>query len=1066
MDYQSFLESKLSKIEASGFDIEDKDLPEFLFDYQRYIVKLALKKGRFAIFANTGLGKGAMLLAWAMEVVHQTRRPVLVLAPLAVAKQFISESYKFGIVVEYCHSQKDVIQGINLTNYEKLDRFDPDTFAGVVLDECFPGDTLIDCVDSIGNVFQKRIDCVEVGDKILNASGIDIVSDTHRRKIDYAVKVKINGKSIICSPNHPFFTQHGWVGAQDLTPSHQVMATTTAMRMVWEGVYSKVCASRQDSFLRAVLLSEMADESAGTLSESPYQGSQGKTWEETLRVFAQWDSQSYCGIGANQGLKPYVESRNSEKSLPKIESHEAQTFRAWGEWKGLDSPTTDYEGCTWRPVGDGVCIVTGKTETGLSRLLQTRLSERRNANCYRSGWGVASQPESNGREEGCHAGFSWVESLEVLEQGHPELEQYRDESGSLYFYDLGATRHPSFSINGSLVHNSSILKSFTGAIRNQLIEAFIDTPYKLACSATPSPNDHMELGNHAEFLGIMSRTEMLAQYFIHDSSDTSKWRLKGHANSPFWKFLAEWSIMIQKPSDLGFSDELHNLPPLIEKDLFIETDLKREGELFALTATGLLEQRKVKKQTLDYRVSAIADLVNNSSEQWLVWCETNDESAALKAAIPNSIEVKGSDKDSHKENSAIDFAEGKIRVLISKPSIFGFGLNFQSCHNIAFVSLSNSFEMTYQAIRRCYRFGQEKPVNVYYAVTDTCTAIKQNIERKQAQFQEMFSQLVKHMGNQTMTSTIAIKNDYDVDIAEGQNYTLTLGDCVEGVSKLDDNSIDYVIKSPPFSSLYTYSNSERDMGNCGDDDQFFQHFDYLISQLYRVIKPGRLVSFHCMDMPSMKFKDGFIGIRDFRGDLIKAFQKYGFILHSQVVIRKDPVVQMQRTKAIGLLHKQVKKDSAMSRQALPDYLVTMRKPGDNLAPIEGRFEEYFGTDSFAAKDPESYSVECWQRYAEPVWWDIDPSDVLNYRDARDQDDERHICPLQLTVIRRALQLWSNPNDLVLSPFTGIGSEGYVSLDMNRRFIGFELKKSYWDIAKKNLEYIENKPKQGSLFEAA
>jgi len=369
-------------------------------------------------------------------------------------------------------------------------------------------------------------------------------------------------------------------------------------------------------------------------------------------------------------------------------------------------------------------------------------------------------------------------------------------------------------------------------------------------------------------------------------------------------------------------------------------------------------------------------------------------------------------------------------------------------------------------VRRCYRFGQENPVNVYYVMTDSCGSIKANIERKTEQFNEMFSQLVKHMGTQAMTVTQSVKNDYDVKVAKGQNYTLTLGDCIEGVAKLEDNSIDFSIFSPPFSSLYTYSNSERDMGNCKDDNEFFEHFDYLIQNLYRVIKPGRLVSFHCMDLPTSKTNHGFIGIRDFRGDLIRAFQKHGFILHSQVCIWKNPVVAMQRTKALGLLHKQLKKDSAMSRQGIPDYLVTMRKPGENESPVQGRLEDYYGTDHFVSDGAEHRSIEIWQRYASPVWMDIDQSDVLNYRDGRDDDDERHICPLQLGVIRRALQLWSNKGDVVLSPFAGIGSEGYVSLDMDRRFIGFELKQSYWDIAKKNLEYIENKPKQVSLFDVA
>lgn len=284
---------------------------------------------------------------------------------------------------------------------------------------------------------------------------------------------------------------------------------------------------------------------------------------------------------------------------------------------------------------------------------------------------------------------------------------------------------------------------------------------------------------------------------------------------------------------------------------------------------------------------------------------------------------------------------------------------------------------------------------------------------------------------------------------------------------LPDDSIGYSIFSPPFASLYTYSASDRDMGNCPNDDSFFEHFAFLVEQLYRVTKPGRLLSFHCMNMPTSKTRDGVIGIKDFRGDLIRAFMAKDWIYHSEVCIWKDPVTAMQRTKAIGLLHKQIKKDSCMSRQGVPDYLVTMRKPGVNLDPVVGEFEQYFGDGSEGIGKPEGagtrYSIEVWQRYASPVWMDINPSDTLQYRSAREHNDERHICPLQLQVIERGLELWSNEGDVVLSPFMGIGSEGYVSIEHGRKFIGFELKESYYKQAVSNLLAAEHKQHEGDLF---
>lgn len=274
-----------------------------------------------------------------------------------------------------------------------------------------------------------------------------------------------------------------------------------------------------------------------------------------------------------------------------------------------------------------------------------------------------------------------------------------------------------------------------------------------------------------------------------------------------------------------------------------------------------------------------------------------------------------------------------------------------------------------------------------------------------------------------------------------EKYALYNSDCVDVLKGLPDESIHYTIFSPPFASLYTYSASARDMGNCDGMKDFSEHFKFLIPELFRVTKPGRLLSFHCMTLPTSKQNDGFIGLRDFPGELIRLFSEAGFIYHSKVTIWKDPVTAMQRTKALGLLHKTIRKDSSMSRQGIPDELITMRKPGQNLEPI--------------AHTPEEFPVSLWQNYASPVWMDINPSDTLQYRSARENEDEKHICPLQLEVIRRAMKLWTNPGDTVLSPFAGIGSEGYVAIEEGRKFVGAELKASYYGQALKNLESVAN-----------
>ena len=317
-----------------------------------------------------------------------------------------------------------------------------------------------------------------------------------------------------------------------------------------------------------------------------------------------------------------------------------------------------------------------------------------------------------------------------------------------------------------------------------------------------------------------------------------------------------------------------------------------------------------------------------------------------------------------------------------------------------------------------------------------------------------------------------------IDTVAGDNYQIYNGDCVEVASGLPDESVGFVIYSPPFSSLYTYSNSDRDMGNCRSDEEFFQHFQFLIAELYRVLKPGRLMAVHCMNLPASKQNDGFIGIKDFRGDLIRAFQSKGFIYHSEVCIWKDPVIAMQRTKAIGLLHKQLQKDSTISRQGIPDYLVVMRKPGVNPDPVDGPLYYFVGDDNLpdqnevarddgsVAKFPKGSAtvIDVWQRYASPIWMDINQTRTLQFAAGRENDDERHICPLQLDVIERAMQLWSKPGDVVFTPFLGIGSEAYVAVKMGRKAIGSELKPSYFKLAARNLKDAEKS--QYDLFGCA
>jgi superfamily II DNA or RNA helicase len=593
---------------------------------------------------------------------------------------------------------------------------------------------------------------------------------------------------------------------------------------------------------------------------------------------------------------------------------------------------------------------------------------------------------------------------------------------------------------GIVLDESSILKSFEGKIRNQIISAFERTPYRLACTATPAPNDYMELGNHSEFLGALSRTEMLSTFFVHDGGDTSKWRLKRHAEKDFWKWVCSWAVMMRKPSDLGYSDGDFILPDLCFHDVTLDAIKPTEGMLFAMPASTLEERRRARSGSVHERAAEVARIVRSKrTEPWLIWCNLNSESEAATKLIPNAVEIRGSDSREDKEVRMLGFSEGAIRVLVTKPSICGWGMNWQHCPNVVFLGLSDSYEQFYQAVRRCWRFGQKREVHCYIVTSSNEGAVTENIKRKEKDAARMAEEMVNNMhelNQKEIHGGLREKINYKPRKESSDTWTLHLADCVEVIRDIGTGTIHYSIFSPPFASLYTYSASERDMGNSRNHEEFFHHLEFLTLELHRVTMPGRLLSFHCMNLPTSKERDGVIGITDFRGELIRRFQQAGFIYHSEVCIWKDPVTAMQRTKALGLLHKQLKKDSCMSRQGIPDYLVTMRKAGDNP-------ERVHHTD-------DSFPVSVWQRYASPIWMDINPSDTLQRQSAREHEDERHICPLQLEVIRRALRIWTNPGDTVFSPFAGIGSEGYVAIEQGRKFLGIELKESYFQQAVANL----------------
>jgi len=386
--------------------------------------------------------------------------------------------------------------------------------------------------------------------------------------------------------------------------------------------------------------------------------------------------------------------------------------------------------------------------------------------------------------------------------------------------------------------------------------------------------------------------------------------------------------------------------------------------------------------------------------------------------------------------------------LISKPSIAGHGMNFQCCSDVFFVGLSDSFEEMYQAIRRSWRFGQKKPVTVHIVTADAEQVVVTNILRKEKDFQEMQSSMIANMKDletESLTSHKRDREEYKEAIEEQKEWTMYLGDCCQVAKKIPDESIDFSICSPPFASLYTYTNSERDMGNSKNEDEFLGHYEFLAKEWIRLTKPGRLAAVHVSQIPAMLSRDGYIGKKDFRGSIIRAHQRCRWIYHGEIAINKNPQAQSIRTKAKGLGFRQLESDASWMRPALADFILLFRKPGDNQVPVK----------------PDVTRDE-WIEYAAPCWFGILETDTLTVAEAREEKDERHICPLQLGVIDRCVRLWSNQGETVFSPFAGIGSEGYQSLLRNRKFIGIELKRSYFETARNNLRMAINRRSEGLL----
>lgn len=613
---------------------------------------------------------------------------------------------------------------------------------------------------------------------------------------------------------------------------------------------------------------------------------------------------------------------------------------------------------------------------------------------------------------------------------------------------------------GVVLDESSILKSYMGKTKRTLVEAFANTSFRLCCTATPAPNDHLELGNHAEFLGVMRSNEMISRWFINDPMEAGAYRLKGHGASDFWRWVASWACSLTSPADLGYDGTPFVLPPLsiVHRDVgYIETAIAGDY-LFASRDISATEMHETMRQTAPARAAALAELVRAEiDEPWLIWTHTNYDADAVHAALAGVTEVRGSDSLDAKEAALLGFSDGTVRHLMTKPSVAGFGMNWQHCARVAFVGVSYSYEQFYQAIRRSWRFGQQRPVQVYVISAANEYSVVNTLKAKEMKHHQLQAEMLSASQAEHGIDADNALTEREPTTASGNGWTLVTGDCVPAFEALPEESIQLSVFSPPFSNLYIYSDALADMGNSADHAEFFAHFAYLARALYRATVTGRICAIHCKDLPLYKGRDGAAGLYDFPGAIIAAMSDAGWTYHSRVTIWKDPVIEMQRTKNHGLLYKQLRKDSTASRQGMADFVVAFRKWTSAMA-----------TNAFpdpVPHDREDFPLSRWQAWASPVWSDIQQTNVLQYQQAKSSEDERHICPLQLDVIERCIQLWSNPGDLVASPYVGIGSEGYQAIRLGRRFFGAELKPEYAAVAAMNLKRAETLKTQGGLFDA-
>lgn len=779
-------------------------------------------------------------------------------------------------------------------------------------------------------------------------------------------------------------------------------------------------------------------------------------------------------------------------------------------------------------------------------------------------------------------------------------------------YEMAGEFDPS-RFGGVALDESSILKSYTGKTKRLLMQMFKPYEFVLAATATPSPNDYLELGNHAEILGAVDKSaDMIREYFINDTMKAGGYRLLKHAERHFWEWVSSWAVCLRKPSDIGDYDDSgyelagidwqRHVTAVDHSRAFNEMDKYGQRSLLVAGNTSATGLHREKRATMAERIQRAAEIANGVDDHIVLFVETNAEADALKAALPDAVEMRGSESIKTKREKLRAFRDGEIRHFITKPKMAAHGLNWQHCNKFAVVSVTHKFEQLYQLSKRFDRFGQTRQVTGHLIFSESEQGIVSNVDAKMTRHVEMQTKMIEAMQSSGMrlgASKIATNFVKGFDVAKGENWTLYNGDSVVTSRDIDTDSIDMSCYSPPFSNLYIYSDAFQDMGNSRDNAQFAQHYGYLIEDMARTHKLGAYSAVHCKDLPMYANRDGAMGLIDFPLEIIAEHRKHGWSLVDWITIWKDPVIEMQRTKNAGLLWSSAFCQRAeRARQGMADYVLVFKNDDsaeieldqstapiaeqvvgrivdlwcnagesistpyhkatatkqwlivedcivDGLPGVDIRHQLHDGrllvcrvnlnqmTSSFIQdmaaermvfhsrvaltdgtfliafrkwvnemptthvthdiapdshafigriitpwRDDREYSINVWQRYASPawfdldglpeshpsIWMDIDQTNVLNFKIARDPNDEKHICPLQLDLIARCVDWYSDEDDVVYTPFAGVGSELVESIKLGRNAVGGELKRGYWLTAQKHLREAERVQSMPTLFD--